>query len=398
MTQNNWPSGVPSNTRPPLHTSQAPPHLHQQQFNQLWTNQMQQQSFPNGLLPNGMQSMNNVNIPFLHQQVIQDALRMSAPVEASDEGLLIQVLLDSRKKGETYKDALNSLHGRNGHAASLWKDYYLDHKHRIDEYISCCFVPPNAIPEPPSRSPSPPTIIIPHNGRGNKYTPEDRDFFLKFISWRLKCDSTLTRNDLCAQLAEKAPHHSAQSWASHWSNRHDLPDKILAAAQGEDYNSDPEMSSEEETVAIRPRPKYRDPSSDEEEEKTSQTHTQSSSDSDDSNDDMSLKSWDASEMGTKGGPFTDADLYITAKHVASLSNFHQLSNKEKWGPYSERFPQRSAKSWAECYRRFEKPIDKLVKKIRSRQHQPHPKRKYEHEDETNETSRSKRGREDGDVA
>lgn len=66
--------------------------------------------------------------------------------------------------------------------------------------------PPNAevkIPEPPSRSPSPPTTIIPHRGRGNKYTPEDRDFFLKFISWRLKCDSTLTRLDLCAALAEK---------------------------------------------------------------------------------------------------------------------------------------------------------------------------------------------------
>jgi hypothetical protein len=64
---------------------------------------------------------------------------------------------------------------------------------------------PNAelkVPEPPSRSPSPPTSIIPQ-GRGNKYTPEDREFFLKFISWRLKCDSTLNRNDLCAQLAEK---------------------------------------------------------------------------------------------------------------------------------------------------------------------------------------------------
>jgi hypothetical protein len=64
---------------------------------------------------------------------------------------------------------------------------------------------PNAelrVPEPPSRSPSPPTTIIPQ-GRGNKYTAEDREFFLKFISWRLKRDPTLNRNDLCAQLAEK---------------------------------------------------------------------------------------------------------------------------------------------------------------------------------------------------
>jgi hypothetical protein len=65
--------------------------------------------------------------------------------------------------------------------------------------------PPNTdirIPLPPSRSPSPPQHIIPQ-GRGNKYTPEDRDFFIKFISWRLKDNPGQTRMDLCDQLAEK---------------------------------------------------------------------------------------------------------------------------------------------------------------------------------------------------
>ena len=65
--------------------------------------------------------------------------------------------------------------------------------------------PPNAeirIPSPPSRSPSPPQHIVPQ-GRGNKYTPEDRDFFVRFISWRLKGSPSLTRMDLCEQLAEK---------------------------------------------------------------------------------------------------------------------------------------------------------------------------------------------------
>ena len=65
--------------------------------------------------------------------------------------------------------------------------------------------PPNAeirIPSPPSRSPSPPRHIVPQ-GRGNKYTPEDRDFFVRFISWRLKGNPSLTRMDLCEQLAEK---------------------------------------------------------------------------------------------------------------------------------------------------------------------------------------------------
>jgi len=59
------------------------------------------------------------------------------------------------------------------------------------------------IPDPPSRSPSPPTNVVPHRGRGNKYTNEDRDFFIKFVGWRLKQDPTLTRHDICDLLAEK---------------------------------------------------------------------------------------------------------------------------------------------------------------------------------------------------
>lgn len=65
--------------------------------------------------------------------------------------------------------------------------------------------PPNTavkIPEPPSRSPSPPTIVIPL-ARGNKFTPEDRDFFIKFIGWRLRQNPDLNRQELCEMLAEK---------------------------------------------------------------------------------------------------------------------------------------------------------------------------------------------------
>jgi len=61
--------------------------------------------------PNAMQGMNPMNFPFIPQQVIHDALAMSAPVEAADEPTLVQAILSSRNKGETYKDALNSLHG-----------------------------------------------------------------------------------------------------------------------------------------------------------------------------------------------------------------------------------------------------------------------------------------------
>ena len=262
-------------------------HPQQNHFNpSIWQDrppQLPPQPFQTGNAP-----IPGFNMPFISQQIIQDAFAMSAPVEAADEKFLLQALIDSRNKKETYKDALNGLHGvsnlviphysrvlpslqKNGHSASLWKDYYLEHKDRLDDWIHIHLNPPRAssqtvkkpspatfkienspaspprnhskqpkrveqsaqsskgrrstinsltapepvyddrlpapnaelrIPEPPLHSPSPPARIVPQ-GRGNKYTPEDREFFLKFISWRLKCDPTLNRNDLCAQLAEK---------------------------------------------------------------------------------------------------------------------------------------------------------------------------------------------------
>jgi len=65
--------------------------------------------------------------------------------------------------------------------------------------------PPNAcikVPDPPSRSPSPPANVV-FQGRGNRYTQEDREYFIKFISWRLKQNSSLSRHELCEMLAEK---------------------------------------------------------------------------------------------------------------------------------------------------------------------------------------------------
>lgn len=419
--------------------------------------------------------------PFFPQQLFQDALAMSQPVEAADEPILVQTLLSAKKRNESYKDALNTLHGRNGHSSSLWKDYYLDHKDHIDTWINMCLekeksqsatskvvkltskpdrkpplpsikkefsparlpvsapkrrkhsvsstgttpipsasgratlnslagpapvyndrLPPShaeiKIPEPPSRSPSPPTRVIPA-GRGNKYTEEDRQFFLKFISWRLKQDSSLTRNDLCNMLAEKAPHHTPQSWASHWSNRHDLPDKILAAARGESL-SDDEDEDEDEILPIKDRPKLDENSSDEDE-------SVSDVSSDDA-DDEPVEHCTESDMGRKGEPFTNADLYMVAKHAAKYSAWSSMPSKDRWDSFTERFPQRSSKSWAEYYRRNETPILKLCKKLRkemarevlpqrcARPSRPLGKRKYTSDDE--EDDKRERNRESSEDA
>lgn len=58
------------------------------------------------------------------------------------------------------------------------------------------------VPDPPSRSPTPPTKVQ-LGANGNRYTQADRDYFFKFITWRLKLDPSSTKKELCDQLAEK---------------------------------------------------------------------------------------------------------------------------------------------------------------------------------------------------
>jgi len=177
----------------------------------------------------------------------------------------------------------------------------------------------------------------------------------------LRQDPSLTRYDICNLLAEKAPHHSSQSWASHWSNNHDLPDKILAAARGEEYGSVEDSSSEEEKVAVPRRPKYKDPSSSEE----SESEEEEEEDQEEEQDDGSpVRHYSEKEMGQKGATFTEADIYITAKYIASFPHWEDAGAKERWEPFVKKYPQRSAKSWGEYYRRNEYTFLKLARKIK----------------------------------
>ncbi|KAF5312699.1 hypothetical protein D9619_002873 [Psilocybe cf. subviscida] len=465
-------------TPPPSTSTPVPAQQNPATVNQAaWMNPMMPpQGFPAGISPMAL------NMSIFPQQLLHDAYAMSVPVGATDEPLLLTTLLNSRKKNESYKDALNSLHGKSGHSASLWKDYYLDHKDRCDQWITQCLqkekedrtkakagkvavkrstsseadrvrlpsvkkpspshfkressphpssllrmsisapsmkraqqkktkpsksqtppVPlplpsrrstinsltapepvfggnlpaPNTeikIPEPPSRAPSPPTNIVPHKGRGNKYTKEDREYFIKFLGWQLKLNPDLTRQDLCNMLAEDAPHHTAQSWASHWSNNHDVPDKILAAARGEEEFVYTAASSSRGPDPARRRQSYKDISTDEEDEDVRNDDDSSVSDDDSSDISASspepalpLRVYTEADMGQKGGAFTEADLYITAKWIASHPNWNQMSSKQRWEPIGIKYPQRSDKSWCEYYRRNEKALLDMAKKIKAEQ-------------------------------
>jgi hypothetical protein len=87
-------------------------------------------------------------------------------------------------------------------------------------------------------------------------------------------------------------------------------------------------------VPTRPRPSYRESSSEEEDEDDDEVDAGDDTYEDD--DDDSIQSFSESEMGPRGGPFTDADLYVTAKYVAAFPAFDEASAKERWQPFGER--------------------------------------------------------------
>lgn len=81
-------------------------------------------------------------------------------------------------------------------------------------------------------------------------------------------------------------------------------------------------------------------------------------------EDVEIPSFDESAMGGKGEPFTDADLGVVARYMATFADFKQATSQEKWAPFAEKYPQRSSKSWAEFYRRNERRLDLIAAKIR----------------------------------
>lgn len=199
-------------------------------------------------------------------------------------------------------------------------------------------LPPQAdikLPDPPSRSPTPPTKVV-RGANGNRYTQEDKSFFIKFILWELQKDPNLTKHELCAKLAEKVrcsqdligwdqgnqfishcwfqvPSHSAESWKSHWSGQHELADKIYASF---DQHS-PLESVSESAVAIS-RPKYAEDSDSESESKTGSS-SGSESETDSIFDDLEdLLTADSADEGESGGSYTRTDMRNIVLFIADF--------------------------------------------------------------------------------
>ena len=121
------------------------------------------------------------------------------------------------------------------------------------------------------------------------------------------------------------------SWASYWSNNHDLPDKILAAAGGDGYMSEEESSEGDKPIPIKRRPKYADSTTSEEDDEAEEE------DGDDDNDEdtarIPVKRYKKEEMAETGASYNEADLYITAKYIAEFPHWENVASKDRWERY-----------------------------------------------------------------
>ena len=113
------------------------------------------------------------------------------------------------------------------------------------------------------------------------------------------------------------------SWGAYWSNHHDLPDKILAAAKrGLDESDD-----EKKGMIAKARPNYKDASTSEDELESDVSGNESGSSTE------PVRRYSVSDMGPKNGSFTEADMYFTAKHVASTPDWDSKSFRDRWDTF-----------------------------------------------------------------
>lgn len=106
--------------------------------------------------------------------------------------------------------------------------------------------------------------------------------------------------------------------------------------------SDEDEDEDEEPEQVRPtkrRPRYRELSTEDDEEDEDDNNGNSEEDEedeDDGDDDGPVKHYTTSQMGQKGEPFTDADLYMAAKHAAQYNRWLEMSSKSRWEPFAEK--------------------------------------------------------------
>lgn len=145
--------------------------------------------------------------------------------------------------------------------------------------------------------------------------------------------------------AAQAPHHGLSSWTSHWSNNHDLPDKILNAAKnglrpfgtGEDGEPSRNASPDNRITPLQ-QPNYRESSSSGANDSDDDYgNIYEDSEEDEGNDiNEPLRRYRASEMSEPKQQFNEADKYMVAKYIAGFPRFDSAPSLERWERFEEK--------------------------------------------------------------
>ncbi|KAI1795155.1 hypothetical protein LXA43DRAFT_66650 [Ganoderma leucocontextum] len=83
-------------------------------------------------------------------------------------------------------------------------------------------LPPGIKPKAPRRDPQHESL---------RFTKEDKIFFIHYLKYRLRRGPVPSKEQLCRELGEQAPHHNGDSWKRHWDNACRLPNEIYIQAR-----------------------------------------------------------------------------------------------------------------------------------------------------------------------
>ncbi|GBE78032.1 hypothetical protein SCP_0109140 [Sparassis crispa] len=188
------------------------------------------------------------------------------------------------------------------------------------------------------------------------FTEADKVFYFKYIKWQVKQDPNVSRSKIATGLAEKAPHHSWQSWRSYFQQHRHAVDRILKPQR--DTKRDQSSADDDSNSDEQDRSKY---SSSEGSEESEEGEKELGDLEEFPDTDQDIR-----DMGDTGGPYTAADFRIAARFIAAKPDWEDLKFSEKWEPFHMKYPQRTAKAWAHFVMRNERTIRKLMQIYRQR--------------------------------
>ncbi|KZV77000.1 hypothetical protein PENSPDRAFT_747222 [Peniophora sp. CONT] len=193
----------------------------------------------------------------------------------------------------------------------------------------------DAIPEPPSREPTPPTEVQAMGLRGNAFTDADVKYLVDFVNWVCAHkDWSVTK--MYKKLYKRAPHHSAASWAGKAKTMPIIAKIIDASAQDEEEEEEEEDEN------------YQEMDVDEAAEHSSSGRRRR-------------------QVGGIGTAITDDDFEKMADWIVENGDeWDEMSGKMRWFPFAEKYDKRSWQAWTEAYRRYQTDVDTLVRKKRRR--------------------------------